>query len=242
MGSYILRRILLMIPTLIGIMTISFVIVQFAPGGPVEQVIAEINGQGGGAESRISGGSDAGMSMDSFDSASSSSYRGAQGLDPQLIADLERQFGFDKPPLTRYLLMMRDFATFNFGDSFFRNSSVIDLIIDKLPVSISLGVWVLILSCVAGWQASLTAYLMMGYGIVNAFGSSLGGFLYSQMKPKTMLTYFCFGRCVCVCACVRACVCVCVCVCVRALFLLFSGGSQPSGSPSAERFASSGWP
>ena len=146
MGSYILRRILLMIPTLIGIMTISFVIVQFAPGGPVEQVIAEINGQGGGAESRISGGSDAGMSMDSFDSASSSSYRGAQGLDPELIADLERQFGFDKSPLTRYLLMMRDFATFNFGDSFFRNSSVIDLIIDKLPVSISLGVWVLILS------------------------------------------------------------------------------------------------
>ncbi|WP_174804002.1 microcin C ABC transporter permease YejB [Martelella limonii] len=146
MGSYILRRILLMIPTLIGIMTISFIIVQFAPGGPVEQVIAEINGQGGGAESRISGSSDAGISMDSFNSAASSNYRGAQGLDPQLIADLERQFGFDKPPLTRFLMMMRDYLTFDFGDSFFRNSSVIDLIIDKLPVSISLGVWVLILS------------------------------------------------------------------------------------------------
>ncbi|MBB4123106.1 microcin C transport system permease protein [Martelella radicis] len=146
MGSYILRRLLLMIPTLVGIMTISFVIVQFAPGGPVEQVIAELNGQGGGAESRISGGSDAGMSMDSFDSASSSNYRGAQGLDPQLIADLEAQFGFDKPPLTRFLLMMRDYLTFDFGESFFRNSSVIDLIIDKLPVSISLGIWVLLLS------------------------------------------------------------------------------------------------
>ena len=146
MGSYILRRILLMIPTLIGIMTISFIIVQFAPGGPVEQVIAEINGQGGGAESRISGSSDAGISMDSFNSAASSNYRGAQGLDPQLIADLERQFGFDKPPLTRFLMMMRDYLTFDFGDSFFRNSSVIDLIVDKLPVSISLGVWVLILS------------------------------------------------------------------------------------------------
>ena len=98
MGSYILRRILLMIPTLIGIMPISFVIVQFAPGGPVEQVIAQLNGQGGGAEARISGGSDAGMSMDNFNSAASSDYRGAQGLDPQLIADLEKQFGFDKPP------------------------------------------------------------------------------------------------------------------------------------------------
>ena len=142
MGNYILRRILLMIPTLIGIMTISFVIVQFAPGGPVEQVIAELNGQGGGAEARISGGSDAGMQMDSFDSG----YRGARGLDPELIADLERQFGFDKPPLTRFLLMMRDYLTFDFGDSFFRNSSVIDLIADKLPVSISLGVWVLLIS------------------------------------------------------------------------------------------------
>ena len=146
MGSYILRRLLLMIPTLVGIMTISFIIVQFAPGGPVEQVIAELNGQGGGAESRISGGSDAGMAMDGFDSASSSNYRGAQGLDPELIADLEAQFGFDKPPLTRFLLMMRDYLTFDFGDSFFRNSSVIDLIIDKLPVSISLGIWVLLLS------------------------------------------------------------------------------------------------
>lgn len=146
MASYILRRILLMIPTLIGIMTISFVIVQFAPGGPVEQVIAELNGQAGGAESRISGSSDAGMQMDNFDSASSSSYRGAQGLDPELIANLEKQFGFDKPPLTRYLLMMRDFVTFDFGDSFFRNDSVINLIKDRLPVSISLGVWVLFLS------------------------------------------------------------------------------------------------
>ncbi|TCT40217.1 microcin C ABC transporter permease YejB [Martelella mediterranea] len=145
MGNYIIRRLLLMIPTLIGIMTISFVIVQFAPGGPVEQVIAQLNGQGGGAESRLSGGGDAGMSMDNFDSTASD-YRGAQGLDPQLIADLERQFGFDKPPLTRFLLMMRDYLTFNFGDSFFRNSSVIDLIKDRLPVSVSLGVWVLLLS------------------------------------------------------------------------------------------------
>ncbi|TPW32328.1 microcin C ABC transporter permease YejB [Martelella alba] len=146
MGSYILRRILLMIPTLIGIMAISFIVVQFAPGGPVEQVIAQLNGQAGGAEARISGGSDAGMSMDNFDSGGSSQYRGAQGLDPELIKKLEKQFGFDKPPLTRFLLMMRDYATFNFGDSFFRNTSVIDLIIEKLPVSISLGVWILILS------------------------------------------------------------------------------------------------
>src|SRR5690606_7394131 len=100
MGAYILRRLALMVPTLIGIMAISFVIIQFAPGGPVEQVIAQLSGSSDGAADRLSGGGD--LVGGGFDSATSSQYRGSQGLDPELIVKLEKQFGFDKPPLTRF--------------------------------------------------------------------------------------------------------------------------------------------
>ncbi len=144
MGAYILRRLALMIPTIIGIMGISFLVIQFAPGGPVEQVIAQLSGSGDSASDRLSGGGDL-MGQGGLDE-SGSKYRGAQGLDPDLIAKLEKQFGFDKPPLTRFMDMMWNYIRFDFGDSFFRNSSVIDLIIDKLPVSISLGFWILIIS------------------------------------------------------------------------------------------------
>ncbi|KAA3511019.1 microcin C ABC transporter permease YejB [Agrobacterium rosae] len=143
MGAYILRRLALMIPTIIGIMGISFLVIQFAPGGPVEQVVAQLSGSGDSASDRLSGGGDL---MGGGVDESGSKYRGAQGLDPELIAKLEKQFGFDKPPLTRFLEMMWNYIRFDFGDSFFRNSSVIDLIIDKLPVSISLGFWILIIS------------------------------------------------------------------------------------------------
>lgn len=143
MGAYILRRLLLIIPTLIGIMAISFAVVQFAPGGPVEQVIADLTGQGGNAEGRISGGSDAqDFSTDDF----SGKYRGSQGLDPELIKKLEKQFGFDKPPLERFLKMMWDYARFDFGESFFSNETVIQQIKSRLPVSMSLGVWILVFS------------------------------------------------------------------------------------------------
>ncbi len=148
MGAYILRRLLLMIPTLVGIMAISFAIIQFAPGGPVEQIIAELTGQGDSATGRLSGGGGdlQGTPEQSFGDSGSSQYRGAQGLDPAFIAKLEVQFGFDKPPLERFLAMMWDYARFDFGESFFRDISVIDLIVEKMPVSISLGVWILLLS------------------------------------------------------------------------------------------------
>ncbi|MCT7665401.1 microcin C ABC transporter permease YejB [Shinella kummerowiae] len=139
MGAYILRRLLLMIPTIVGIMAISFAIVQFAPGGPVEQVISDLTSQGSG--DRLSGGGD--MLQDV---GRDSAYRGSQGLDPEFIAKLEKQFGFDKPPLERFATMMWDYIRFDFGESFFRNTAVIDLIAQKLPVSISLGVWILIFS------------------------------------------------------------------------------------------------
>ncbi|MBO3758571.1 microcin C ABC transporter permease YejB [Ciceribacter sp. L1K22] len=144
MGAYILRRLLLMIPTMVGIMGISFLVIQFAPGGPVEQVIAQLTGQGDSADQRLSGGGDL---LNQFGAdETSSKYRGAQGLDPDLIRKLEVQFGFDKPPLTRFLDMMWDYIRFDFGESFFRNTTVIDLIIEKLPVSVSLGVWILLIS------------------------------------------------------------------------------------------------
>ncbi|MBW3097770.1 microcin C ABC transporter permease YejB [Pseudohoeflea coraliihabitans] len=146
MGAYILRRLLLMIPTLLGIMALSFAVVQFAPGGPVEQVIAELTGQGDSSTQRISGGSDLQGAGEQFGDDLNGQYRGAQGLDPEFIKKLEKQFGFDKPPLERFGLMIWDYARFDFGESFFRNISVIELIGEKLPVSISLGVWILLLS------------------------------------------------------------------------------------------------
>ena len=146
MGAYILRRLLLMIPTLFGIMAISFAVIQFAPGGPVEQVIAKLTNQGG--NDRLGGGGGdlgAGANFDPGGDVNSK-YRGAQGLDPEFIAKLEKQFGFDKPPLERFGLMLWNYARFDFGDSYFRDISVVRLILEKMPVSISIGLWITLLS------------------------------------------------------------------------------------------------
>lgn len=138
MLSYIIRRLLLIIPTLLGILTLNFVIIQAAPGGPVEQLIAQIEGIEGGAASRMGG---SGQSEVRATTSSNSSYRGAQGLDPELIAKIEKMYGFDKPAWERFLVMVKNYFTLDFGDSFFRDKSVTDLIIEKMPVSISLGLW-----------------------------------------------------------------------------------------------------
>lgn len=141
MFAYIARRLLLMIPTLFGILLITFTIVQIAPGGPVERMVAQLQGLDQGAGARIGGGGgDIGAGADS------SRYRGSQGMDPKLIKELEKQFGFDKPPLERFWIMVRDYSTFNFGRSFFRDTTVLQLIREKLPVSITLGLWMTILS------------------------------------------------------------------------------------------------
>ena len=149
MTAYIIRRFALMIPTLLGIMLISFIIIQFAPGGPIERIIAQLNGTNVDATARI-GGSTTGdfsrMAQPGQDSGVNSRYRGARGLDPELIKSLEKQFGFDKPPVERFLLMMKNYLTFNFGQSYFRDVSVLQLIKEKLPVSISLGLWLTLLT------------------------------------------------------------------------------------------------
>ncbi|MFC0220622.1 microcin C ABC transporter permease YejB [Pseudochelatococcus lubricantis] len=148
MFAYVARRLLLMIPTIFGIMLISFVIVQFAPGGPVERIIAQMQGADGGATARIGGGGggDLGAAGGAADAGSGGRYRGAQGLDPAFIAQLEKQFGFDRPAHERFIKMMTDYATFNFGKSYFRDVSVLSLIGEKLPVSITLGLWMTLIS------------------------------------------------------------------------------------------------
>jgi microcin C transport system permease protein len=132
MAAYLLRRLILVIPTLFGIIAINFVIVQFAPGGPVEQMLAELRGRGGLSSRLGSASSDVG---------SAGVYRGSQGLDPHVIADIKKMFGFDKPPLTRFAEMVGGYLRFDFGRSFFRDESVLSLIGEKLPVSLSLGLW-----------------------------------------------------------------------------------------------------
>src|SRR6201997_3016517 len=151
MTAYIVRRILFMIPTIFGIMLISFVVIQFAPGGPVERVIAQLSGSDTGATSRISGSasgdfSSRGAAASGAAADVSSKYRGAQGLDPAFIKSLEKQFGFDKPAYERFFLMMWNYLRFDFGKSYFRDVSVLELIKEKLPVSISLGIWMTLLS------------------------------------------------------------------------------------------------
>ena len=151
MTAYIVRRILFMIPTMFGIMLVAFVVVQFAPGGPVEQVIAKLTGSDTSATSRISGGGGDFGSRGMAQGASgvdsvSSKYRGAQGLDPEFIKKLEKQFGFDKPAYERFGIMLWNYVRFDFGKSYFRDVSVLQLIREKLPVSMSLGIWMTLLT------------------------------------------------------------------------------------------------
>jgi microcin C transport system permease protein len=129
MFAYIVRRLLLIIPTLVIILLVNFVIVQAAPGGPVEQAIAHLQGIGGGA---IGGSAGEGLSSGS---------RASRGLDPKLIKDIEKQYGFDKPAPERLWLMLKSYAQLDFGNSFFRGATVTDLILEKMPVTISLGLW-----------------------------------------------------------------------------------------------------
>jgi microcin C transport system permease protein len=134
MGAYVLRRLLLIVPTLLGILLVNFILVQFMPGGPIEQIIARVEEQSTDATSRITGGGGG-------ETGGGSEYRGAQGLPPEFIAKLEKQFGFDKPAWQRFLVMVGNYLRFDFGESYFRSISVFDLVLEKMPVSITLGLW-----------------------------------------------------------------------------------------------------
>ncbi len=136
MAGYLLRRLLLVIPTLLGIIAINFAVVQFAPGGPVEQMIAELKGRGGAVAGRLTGEGGAEAA-----SPTQGLYRGASGLDPHMVQQIRVMFGFDKPPLERFWIMLKGYLQFDFGRSFFRDQTVLHLVLQKMPVSISLGLW-----------------------------------------------------------------------------------------------------
>ncbi|MEC9431814.1 MAG: microcin C ABC transporter permease YejB [Pseudomonadota bacterium] len=194
MGAYILRRLLLMIPTLLGIMAINFAVIQFAPGGPVQQIISQLNDPSSSTD-RFSGGGGGEAGGGGGGGAGGSEYRGAQGLDPDFIAELERQFGFDKPPLERFGLMIWNYVQFDFGESYYRSISVIDLILEKMPVSISLGLWTTLLSYLVSIPLGIrkavrdgTAFDAWTSGVVIV-GYAIPGFLFAVM----LLIFFAGG-------------------------------------------------
>jgi microcin C transport system permease protein len=192
MTAYIVRRILFMIPTVFGIMLVSFVVVQFAPGGPVERVIAQLSGTDTGATSRISGSSggdfgNRGAMQGGAQGDINSKYRGAQGLDPAFIKSLEKQYGFDKPAYERFFIMLGHYLRFDFGKSYFRDVTVIQLIKEKLPVSISLGVWMTLLSYLISIPLGIrkavrdgTSFDVWTSGIV-IIGYAIPGFLFAVL-------------------------------------------------------------
>jgi len=200
MYPYILRRLLLIIPTLLGIMVINFVVIQFVPGGPVEQMIAQLTGDNVEATARFGGGAtqetrDTSQSLQ-IGSSTNSRYRGAQGLPPDLIKEIEKQFGLDKPAHERFLMMIGNYVLFDFGDSYFQDRSVAQLLVDKLPVSISLGLWTTLLVYLISIPLGIAKAVRDGSrfdvwssGLV-IFGNAIPGFLFAIL----LIILFAGGR------------------------------------------------
>ena len=195
MLAYIVRRLLLIIPTLFGIMVINFAVVQVAPGGPVEQLIAQISGTAVDPTARI-GGSGGGAEVlggqrqraqAGGDGSITSKYRGARGLDPEFIKEIEKLYGFDKPAHERFLIMIGNYLRFDFGNSYFRDRSVVQLVIDKMPVSISLGLWttllVYLISIPLGIRKAVrdgSRFDIWTSGVI-IFGQAIPGFLFAVL-------------------------------------------------------------
>lgn len=179
MLSYIFRRLILIVPTLVGIMCINFFLVQFVPGGPIEQIISDLEKNSSFLDS-IGGGSQEVKTSDGLES-----YKGSVGLPKDFIDELEAQFGFDKPLWERFFSMMYDYITFDFGDSYFRSISVIELIIEKMPVSISLGLWTTLLAYMISIPLGIRKALLDGSSFDNwtstliIIGYSIPGFLFA---------------------------------------------------------------
>ena len=188
MAAYILRRLLLIVPTLLGIMLVNFLVIQAAPGGPVEQAIAHLQGTAVDPTARLSGMDSAeGSAKSTTTSGVNSRYRGAQGLDPELILSLEKMYGFDKPAYERFWMMLKDYATLDFGDSFFSDRSVLSLILEKLPVSISLGLWTTLLTYMVSIPLGIRKAVRDGTtfdvwtSAVVIVGNAIPGFLFAIM-------------------------------------------------------------
>ncbi|MDP6175547.1 MAG: microcin C ABC transporter permease YejB [Rhodospirillales bacterium] len=191
MLAYILRRLLLVIPTLLGIVVVNFIIIQAAPGGPVEQTLAKLQGTDVEATARVSGSSQGEAAPGSQrrplggNQAVTSKYRGARGLDPEFIKEIEKLYGFDKPAYERFFIMARNYLVFDLGDSFFQDRSVVQLVIDKMPVSISLGIWTTLLVYLISIPLGIAKSVRDGEGFdvwtsaVIIFGNAIPGFLFA---------------------------------------------------------------
>ncbi len=202
MLTYIIRRIFLIIPTLLGIMVLNFLIVQAAPGGPIEQIVAKLHGNEVGATARFGGSAagdvapSAGQMMKSEDSAVSSRYPGAQGVDPELIKELEHQFGFDKPLWERFALMMGHYAKFDFGKSYFRDERVANLVLSKMPVSVSLGLWTTLLTYLVSIPLGIRKAVKDGsaFDIWTSAAIIIGYAIPSFLFAVLLIVVFCGGR------------------------------------------------
>ena len=188
MINYIIRRTFLIIPTLLGIMILNFIIIQSAPGGPVEKFIAQMKGIDTDVTTRIThsgGGETAKTGTGGNDISISSKYRGSRGVDPDLIKEIEKLYGFDKPVHIRFFLMMKNYLTFNFGTSYFRDVKVIDLVIQKMPVSISLGIWTTLLVYLISIPLGIKKAVKDGskFDLASSFAVTIGyaipGFLFA---------------------------------------------------------------
>ncbi|AZZ91782.1 microcin C ABC transporter permease YejB [Hahella sp. KA22] len=182
MAAYIIRRLLLMIPTLWAIITINFFVIQTAPGGPVEQAMAQSMGLEGERLDRITGANQGDVQSQA---AESSQYRGARGLDPEIIAEIEKRFGFDKPIHERYWDMLKSYIMFDFGDSLFKSGSVVDLVLERMPVTISIGLWSTLLIYMISIPLGISKALRHGHqfdrwtSTVLSIAYAIPGFLFA---------------------------------------------------------------
>ncbi len=195
MSGYILKRLMLIPVTLFLIISINFIFVQIAPGGPVEQVIAKLEGRNIDASARFSG-SGSGIDSSKASLSSDSKYKGAQGLDPELIKELEKQFGFDKPVYERFLIMIKDYLCFNLGESYYRNIKVTDLIIEKLPVSLSLGLWSTLLIYLISIPLGIKKAVKEGskFDILSSWFVIIGYAVPAFLFALVLIIFFCGGK------------------------------------------------
>ena len=199
MGAYLVRRVLLIFPTLFGIMLINFAVLQIVPGGPVEQMIAQMTGTAVESTARFSGGGEGELNS-SFDASSfddgDSKYRGAQGLDPDIIKEIEVMYGMDKPAHERFFKMLKSYIFFDFGESFFRDQKVTSLVLDKMPVSISLGLWTTLLVYLISIPLGIRKAIKDGssFDIISSSIVTIGYAIPNFLFAVILIVFFAGGR------------------------------------------------
>ena len=199
MGAYLVRRVLLIFPTLFGIMLINFAVIQIVPGGPVEQMIAQMTGTAVESTARFSGGGEGELNS-SFDASNfddgDSKYRGAQGLDPDTIKEIEKMYGMDKPAHERFFKMLKSYIFFDFGESFFRDQKVTSLVLDKMPVSISLGLWTTLLVYLISIPLGIRKAIKDGsrFDIISSSIVTIGYAIPNFLFAVILIVFFAGGR------------------------------------------------